>query len=40
MRHPADGKAWKEFDETFKSFADDPLGDRCSMDGCILLIGD
>jgi hypothetical protein len=24
MRHPADGKAWKDFDETFKSFANDP----------------
>jgi len=24
MRHPTDGEAWKDFDDTFKSFADDP----------------
>jgi len=31
MRHPADGEAWKEFDDTFKSFADDPRSLRLAI---------
>jgi hypothetical protein len=31
MRHPADGEAWKDFNETFKSFADDPRNLRLSI---------
>ena len=31
MRHPADGEAWKDFDETFKSFADDPRSLRLGI---------
>ena len=31
MRHPADGEAWKEFDETFKSFANDPRSLRLAI---------
>jgi hypothetical protein len=31
MRHPADGEAWKEFDDTFKSFADDPRSLRLGI---------
>jgi hypothetical protein len=31
MRHPADGEAWKDFEETFKSFADDPCSLRLGI---------
>jgi hypothetical protein len=31
MRHPADGEAWKEFDDSFKSFADDPRSLRLAI---------
>jgi hypothetical protein len=31
MRHPADGKAWKDFDQTFKSFVDDPRNLRLAI---------
>jgi hypothetical protein len=31
MRHPADGEAWKDFDETFKSFVDDPRNLRLAI---------
>jgi len=31
MRHPVDGEAWKEFDETFKSFANDPRSLRLAI---------
>ncbi|XP_025822280.1 uncharacterized protein LOC112898099 [Panicum hallii] len=31
MRHPADGEAWTDFDETFKSFVDDPRNLRLKM---------
>jgi hypothetical protein len=31
MRHPVDGEAWKEFDDTFKSFADDPCSLRLAI---------
>jgi hypothetical protein len=31
MSHPADGEAWKDFDETFKSFADDPRSLRLGI---------
>ena len=31
MRHPADGEAWKDFDDTFKSFADDPRSLRLAI---------
>ncbi|KAI5321014.1 hypothetical protein L3X38_040722, partial [Prunus dulcis] len=31
MRHPADGKAWKEFDRTFPEFAADPRNVRLGL---------
>jgi len=31
MRHPANGEAWKKFDETFKSFANDPRSLRLAI---------
>ncbi|CAL8999749.1 unnamed protein product [Prunus brigantina] len=31
MRHPADGKAWKEFDRTFPDFAADPRNVRLGL---------
>ena len=31
MRHPADGEAWKEFDNDFKDFADDPRSLRLAI---------
>ena len=31
IRHPADGEAWKEFDDTFKSFVDDPRSLRLAI---------
>ncbi|XP_066353593.1 uncharacterized protein [Miscanthus floridulus] len=31
MRHPADGEAWKDFDDTFKSFVDDPRSLRLAI---------
>jgi hypothetical protein len=31
MRHPVDGEAWKDFDATFSSFADDPRSLRLGI---------
>ncbi|KAK9053298.1 hypothetical protein SSX86_029931 [Deinandra increscens subsp. villosa] len=31
LRHPADGKAWKHFDEMFPDFADDPRNVRLGL---------
>ena len=31
MRHPADSKAWKDFDNTFPWFAEDPRNVRLTL---------